>query len=148
RPVRIARRAHLLERVVYPRAGVRAGQWQPPAVPVQPQADQVAAAEGKLAIEGPLLGYVADGRVPAAGRPTEHLGGAGGEPLEPEQHPQQGALASAVRAEDGQELAPGDGEVERLPERALAESHGRIDESDGRSSRGHRPDRAPSIALS
>ena len=69
------------------------------------EADQVPAADGQVAVEGPLLGHVAEPVVAAPGRfavdptvPAESRD-------EAEQHLEQGRLAGAVRAEHGQELA-------------------------------------------
>src|SRR5262249_56775980 len=87
---------------------------QPPAVAVEPEADQVAAAQRQVAVEDPLLGHVAD---PC---PVE-LDAALGRLELAEEDPEERRLAGAVRPEHGEELAVLDIEGEVAPQLAVAE---------------------------
>ena len=63
-----------------------------PSVAVKPEADQVAPAEGKIAIERLLLGDVTHHVAAPPRRATAHLDGAPGELLEAEENLEQARL--------------------------------------------------------
>ena len=77
----------------------------PPAVPVDAEPDEVAAAQGQVAVERLVLGHVADARVAPSRRPPEDLDRAGGQPAEPEDDLEERRLARPVGTEDGDERA-------------------------------------------
>ena len=88
---------------------------------VEPEPDEVAAAQDEVSVEHALLRHVADPVAAFPRRASLHHDAAGARLEQPEQDPDQRCLAGAVRAEDGEELAALELEVEPVEERALAE---------------------------
>src|SRR5699024_9002876 len=83
-----------------------------PAGAVDTQADQVAAAQGDAGVEGALLRHVSQVGAAVAGCAAVDEHGAGVGLVLAEQHLEQGGFAGAVGAEDGDELAGVDPQVE------------------------------------
>src|SRR5699024_10298935 len=81
---------------------------------------EVAAAQGEAGVERALLGDVAEVGAAVTGGAAVHQHLAGVGPDLAEQYLEQGGLAGAVGAEDGDELAGLDLQVEVLDERAAA----------------------------
>src|SRR5438128_2493488 len=92
-----------------------------PATSVEPEPDEVAAAQDEVSVEHALLRHVADPVAAFPRRASLHHDAARARLEQPEQDPDQRCLAGAVRAEDGEELAALELEVEPVEERALAE---------------------------
>ena len=122
RRVGVRRRADLGEHAVDARAIVAESRAEAPAVAVETEPHEVAAAERQVAVEDALLRDVADrARRSRGGRPA--IERAARRRLEqPEQDPDQRRLAGAVRPEHGEELALAELEAQAVPERALAEA--------------------------
>ena len=90
-------------------------------VPVQSEPDEVAPAQRQIRVQRLLLRDVADVRAAPPRFPAGDPHLARGQRLEPEQHAHQRGLARPVGAEDRDELAGLDVEVEAAPERPLPE---------------------------
>jgi hypothetical protein len=94
-----------------------------PASAVEPERDDVGAADAGAGVEVAALREVADQLVRLARRPSEHGHGSGGEREQAEHGLDQRRLAGPVRAEDGNEVAVLDGEREVAPDRPAAEAN-------------------------
>jgi hypothetical protein len=91
-------------------------------VPVEAQADQVAAAHGGVAVHAALLGDVPQIAVAGARSVPVHPDGAAPQPVLTQQGAQQGGLPRPVGAQDRDELAGLHIEREVVPDHALAEA--------------------------
>ena len=89
---------------------------QAPVVPVDAEADKVAPANGQGAVEGLLLGHVAELVVAQPRRGAVDTHGAGRQGDEAEQHLEERGLADAVGTEHGEELAFDDAQIELRPQ--------------------------------
>src|SRR3954463_14516566 len=98
---------------------------------VEPEPHEVATPDRQTAIERTLLGHVPDVVTPAPWRPAVDLDDSARQPRQPEEHTQQRRLPRSVRAEDREELARRDVEVQILEQHARAELHRRITQADG-----------------
>src|SRR5699024_8723114 len=87
-----------------PLGGAPAGPPRAPAGAVDAQGHEVAAAQGEAGVERALLGDVAEVGAAVTGGAAVHQHLAGVGPELAEQYLEQGGLASAVGAEDGDEL--------------------------------------------
>ena len=109
----------------------RAWRGSPQRWPSTPKRTRSRPRIGQRAVEGLLLGHVAQRGVAAARRRAVDAHRALGEGDEPEQHLEQGGLARAVGPEHGEELALGHGEVQPGPQGALAQADGGRPQLDG-----------------
>ncbi len=94
-------------------------------MPIEPEPNQVAPAQRKLAIERPQLRDVADPVAPLARRHAGDRHRAAAQVEEPQQHLQQRRLARAVGPEHREELAGAYAQVQPVPERSVAQPHRR-----------------------
>ncbi len=99
---------------------------------VETEPHEVAAPDRQLAVEGALLGHVADAMAPPFRGAAVDLDPTRRQRREPEQDAQQRRLPGAVRSEHREELARLDLEVEVLEQRARAEAHRRVAQTDER----------------
>ncbi len=74
-----------------------------PAVAIEAETDEIAAAQRQVPVEGLALGDVADAGVAPPGRPAQDLDGAGAERGQAEHDAQQRGLARPVGTQDGDE---------------------------------------------
>lgn len=101
----------------------RAGEpARSPAVAVESHAHEVAAAHRGVVVDAALLGDVADVRVSASGAVAVDAGRTGIQLILSEEDLEQGGLAAAVGAEDGDELAGLDVDVEVVPQHPVPET--------------------------
>ena len=105
----VDRGEHLLDALA-PRAR---GRREAERLPVEPEPDQVAAAQRHVGVEQELLRHVADQPGCAASAAGRRPGSARARRLQPEDHPEERRLAGAVGADQPGELAGGDREVDR-----------------------------------
>src|SRR5256714_11261410 len=131
RSVGVGLRFDLRERAIDARVRRAIGPGDTPPMPVDPEADEVATAEGKLGIKARVLRHVSDPRVAAAGRAALHLDAPGGRADKPEDRSEERRLARAVRPEDRDKGARSDVERQVAPDRAGAVAQRDSFESDG-----------------
>ena len=141
RRVRVARAADRGQRRVHPGPAHPApAEADARPVPVQAEPDEVAPAQRQVRVQRLLLRDVADVRAAPPRFPAGDPHLARGQRLEPEQHAHQRGLARPVGAEDRDELAGLDVEVEAAPERPLPERQPGAAEADrGRDGGAGRP---------
>src|SRR4029079_17729880 len=93
-----------------------------PAVPVEAEPYEIAAAQCELAVEDPLLRHVTDTRARSRRRGAVDRDGARRRLEQTEEDAQKRGLAGAVRAEDCEKLAAFELEAQRLPQHPRAEA--------------------------
>ena len=125
RGVRIWPRPHQRQHLVDSAVDAARAQGGSPSVSIQTQGHEIAPAQGQVGVEGPLLRDVADRLAAAPGHPPKHLHAPAIRRLQAQERAQEGGLAAAVGAEDGQELAARHGEGEVAPEGLAAQPQGR-----------------------
>ena len=99
---------------------------------VEAETHEVARAQREVAVEGALLGHIADVLSSSAGRLPVDEHAAGRRLEQAEQDPDERRLAGAVRAEHGEELARLQVEAEPFPERPLVEAQRELVDRDDR----------------
>ena len=128
--VRVRRRPDLGERGVDARAILVAEAAEAPAVAVETEPHEVAAAQDDVAVEDALLRHVADAVAALLRRASLHHDAAGARLEQPEQDADQRRLAGAVRPEHGEQLAPLELEAEPFEQRAVAEPEREVVDGD------------------
>src|SRR5205823_3526711 len=135
RRVRVLARAHARECAVDTRAAGGIEPADAPAMAVEPEAHEIAGAQGEVAVERALLRHVADAVTALARRAAVDEHPSRRRLEQAEEDPDQRRLAGAVRAEHGEELARLEIEAETFPERAFAEAQRERVDGDDRAHR-------------
>src|SRR5579859_8115253 len=99
-------------------------------MPVDAEADEVAASHRHLGVEGRTLRHVADGRVATQGGTAEHLEPSGHRGEAAQDHPDQSRLARAVGPKDRRERSARDGEGRAGPDSPRTVTRGQVERGD------------------